>query len=125
MSLERTLQDHTALCGQIYELMIDENRHLSTVGTPPDDAFLERKRTLLAALTPSIERLRTATGETAAPEIRSAMEKAMQTILKALLLDRENEQLLLKTTITRRGSGIQPRPAASHLQRIYGHPTVP
>ena len=125
MSLEATLQDHTALCSRIYDLMIEENRHLSTVGTPPDDALLERKRTLLAALTPSLDRLRAVSGQATAPETRSIIEKAMQTILKALLLDRENEQLLLKSTITRRSSGIQPRPAASHLQRIYGHPIVP
>ncbi len=125
MNLEATLQEHTALCGQIYELMIEENRHLSTVGTPPEDALLEKKRTLLAALTPSLERLRGVSGQATAPETRSIIEKAMQTILKALLLDRENEQLLLKSTISRRGSGIQPRPAASHLQRIYGQPTLP
>ncbi len=125
MSLESILQDHTTLCSRIYDLMIEENRHLSTVGTAPDDALLERKRTLLAALTPSLDRLRSVTGQVTAPETRSIIEKAMQTILKALLLDRENEQLLLKTTITRRGSGIQQRPAASHLQRIYGQPVSP
>jgi hypothetical protein len=125
MSLEATLQDHTALCGEIYDLMIEENRHLSTVGTPPSDALLDRKRTLLAALSPSIDRLRAVTDKVATPEIRACMERAMQTILKALLLDRENEQLLLKSTITRRSSGIQPRPAASHLQRIYGRIATP
>lgn len=125
MSLDTILQDHTTLCSRIYELMIEENRHLSTMGTAPDDALLERKRSLLAALTPSLDRLRSAAGQATAPETRSIIEKAMQTILKALLLDRENEQLLLKTTMTRRGSGIQPRPAASHLQRIYGHPVSP
>jgi hypothetical protein len=125
MTLDETLQEHTTLCSRIYELMIEENRHLSTVGTPPDDALLERKRSLLAALTPSLDRLRAIAGETTGRETRAIIEKAMQTILKALLLDRENEQLLLKTTIRRRGSGIQPVPAASHLQRIYGQPILP
>jgi flagellar biosynthesis/type III secretory pathway chaperone len=125
MTLDETLQEHTTLCSRIYELMIEENRHLSTAGTPTDDALLERKRTLLAALTPSLDRLRAMSGETTGRETRTIIERAMQTILKALLLDRENEQLLLKTTIRRRGSGIQPVPAASHLQRIYGQPTVP
>jgi len=125
MTLDETLQEHTTLCSRIYELMVEENRHLSTAGTPPDDTLLERKRTLLAALTPSLDRLRALNGETTGRETRTIIEKAMQTILKALLLDRENEQLLLKTTIRQRGSGIRPMPAASHLQRIYGQPAVP
>ncbi len=120
MSLEATLQDHTALCGRIYDLMIEENRHLSTVGTPPDDSLLERKRGLLAALAPSVERLRAVGGKVTSPEVRSCIEKAMQTILKALLLDRENEQLLLKSTLTRRSTVPPARPDASQLQRIYG-----
>lgn len=125
MTLDDTLQEHTTLCSRIYELMVEENRHLSTVGTPPDDALLQRKRTLLAALTPSLERLRAIKSEVTGRETRTMIEKAMQTILKALLLDRENEQLLLKSTIRRRDSGIRPVPAASHVQRIYGQTTVP
>lgn len=120
MSIDATLQDHTSLCTRIYELMIEENRHLSTVGTPPTEELLERKRGLLAALTPSLERLRSAQGADASPETRTIVQRAMQLILKALLLDRENEQLLLKTTINKRPSGTQPRPAASQLQRVYG-----
>jgi len=125
MNLDATLQDHTALCSQIYDLMIEENRHLSTAGTPPDEVLLERKRGLLAALSPSLAGLRGAAGGDPSPETRSLIERAMQTILKALLLDRENEQLLLKTTIARRPGGIPSRPAASHLQRLYGRPVVP
>ena len=125
MSLESTLQAHTALCGEIYDLMIEENRHLNASGQPPTDALLERKRALLAALSPSIDSLRAAAGSVSTPTVRACMEKAMQTILKALLLDRENEQLLLKSTITRRASIAPPRPAAAHLQRIYGHGPTP
>ena len=120
MSLEATLQAHTSLCGEIYDLMIEENRQLSTVGEPPGEALLERKRALLAALPPSLDRLRGASVQTTTPEIRSCIGKAMQIILKALLLDRENEQLLLKSTLTRRAAAAPTRPAASHLQRIYG-----
>ena len=125
MNLETTLQAHTALCGEIYDLMIEENRELSASGQPPSEALIERKRTLLAALSPSIESLRAATGKINTPEIRDCIAKAMQTILKALLLDRENEQLLLKSTLTRRAAPAAPRPAAARLQRIYGAGPTP
>lgn len=125
MNLEATLEDHTALCSRIYDLMIEENRHLSTRGTPPDDVLLERKRGLLAALAPSVERLRAVGGKVTSPEIRASIEKAMQTIMKALLLDRENEQLLLKSTLTRRSPVAPSRPPAAHLQRTYGRSLMP
>jgi hypothetical protein len=48
------------------------------------------------------------------------MEKAQQIVLKTLLLDRENEQLLLKTTLPATRKSVPLRPSATHLQRIYG-----
>jgi hypothetical protein len=120
--LTAVLGAHTDLCEEIYQLMLDENRLLKGTGRPPEEAFLSRKRALLDQLTHSLEQLRggAAKRRESTPELRSAMEKAQQTILRALLLDRENEQLLLKTTMPPRPPGVTPRVALSQLERIYG-----
>ena len=126
MNLPESLNTHTALCDEIYDLMIEENRHLRSSGKPPADALLGRKSTLLGTLSFSLERIRAALAQSVptSAEIRQAVQRAQQTILKALLLDRENEQLLLKCTMQKRPAAVAPRPAMAHLQRIYGRSTA-
>ena len=126
MNLPESLSTHIALCEEIYDLMIEENRHLRSSGRPPADALLSRKGALLGTLSFSLERVRAALAD-APPttgKIRTCAQKAQQTILKALLLDRENEQLLLKCTMQRRVAAPTPRPAAAQVQRAYGSTAV-
>lgn len=122
MNLPESLNTHAALCEEIYDLMIEENRHLRSSGQPPADALLSRKSTLLGTLSFSLERIRAALTQSmpTSSEIRQAVQRAQQTILKALLLDRENEQLLLKCTMQKRPVAVASRPAMAHLQRVYG-----
>ena len=122
MNLPESLTTHTALCEEIYDLMIEENRHLRSSGKPPANALLDRKGALLGTLSFSLERIRHAVAESlpTSAEIRQCVQRAQQTILKTLLLDRENEQLLLKCTMQKQPVVSAPRPAASHLQRVYG-----
>jgi hypothetical protein len=126
MSLPESINTHSALCEEIYDLMIEENRHLRSSGQPPADALLSRKSALLGTLSFSLERLRAGLAEAAptSSEIRKSVQHAQKTIMKALLLDRENEQLLLKCTMQRRPVPPNFRPAAAQLQRAYGHATA-
>jgi flagellar biosynthesis/type III secretory pathway chaperone len=118
---QETLRTHTELCNEIYDVMLEENRQLKASGRPPVETLVSRKRALLGRLQPSIEQLRTAatTHRPGTPELRSSIEKAQQTILKALLLDRENEQLLLKSTMQMHRVAPPSRPAKSHLHKVY------
>lgn len=124
MSLPHALTSHAEICNELYELMLDENRLLKASGRAREEAFLNRKRTMLATLTCSLEAVRADASQRGSntPELRGAMEKVQQIILKALLLDRENEQLLLKSTFQPKPAVAlgSARPAAAHLQRIYG-----
>lgn len=122
MNLPESLNTHTSLCEEIYDLMIEENRHLRSSGQPPANALLDRKGALLGTFSFSLEGLRAAIAQSlpTSAEIRQCVQRAQQTILKALLLDRENEQLLLKCTMPKRPAVAAPRPAMSHVQRIYG-----
>ena len=124
MSLSQAHTAHAEICDDLYKLMLDENRHLKASDRPPEEAFLNQKRTLLASLTLSLDAVTGRAGERGipTPELRGAMEKVQQIILKALLLDRENEQLLLKSTLQPRPAVAagSARPAATQLQRAYG-----
>ena len=122
MNLPESLNTHTALCEEIYDLMLEENRHLRSSGKPPADALLSRKGALLGTLSFSLERMRAALAGAlpTSAELRQCVQRAQQTILKALLLDRENEQLLLKCTMQKRPAAPATRPALSQLQRAYG-----
>jgi len=122
MSLPTALTAHAAICDDLYEFMLDENRFLKASARALDEAFLNRKRALLASLTRSLEAVRAGACRPGSktPELRVAMEKVQQIILKALLLDRENEQLLLKSTLQPKPAAGAARPVASQLQRIYG-----
>ena len=126
MSLPDALRTHTDLCEEIHGLMLEENRQLKGANRPPGGALLSRKRALLAALTPSLDRLRSAAAarQPATQETRACIEKAQQTILKALLLDRENEQLLLRSTLQPRTVAAEPRPTQTHIEKIYRSATV-
>ena len=122
MNLLETLQAHTEVCEEMYRLMLALNRTLKGGTQLPDSLFLDRQRAGLATLDHSLAELRSHSGRAGqtSAELRSIMEKCQRTILKALLLDRENEQLLLKNAMVRPRSAAPPRTAPGHLAKIYG-----
>ena len=117
--LESTLQNHINVCEQIYALILEENRLLKQSGNELAETMLEQKRALLVLLEESLENLRDANASLTprTPNQSALIDKAQQMILKTLLLDRENEQLLLRKAMP---STPSVRPTAGHLQRIYG-----
>ena len=119
MSLPDTLRAHAAICEGLHQLMLKENRFLKGAGRLPDEASLQAKRDALAELSASLAQLRGETVSHPTPEIRAAAEKTQQIILKSLLVDRENEQLLLKCASARRTAQAAPRLSGSHFQRVY------
>ena len=122
MTLIESLQTHTDACEQMYRLMLELNRVLKAGTATPDAALLERKRAALIILGDSLAELKSfgekPPGTSAAD--RSAMEKCQRSILKALLLDRDNEQLLLRNAMPRARASAPTTPAPGHLARLYG-----
>jgi hypothetical protein len=121
MTTPEALQKHLAVCDELYQLALEENRHLKQHRRAPDSALLDRKRALLDQLDRSLTSLRTekAGGESArsTPQL---MEKVRARILQVLQLDKENEQLLLRASLSR---GVEstpaPAPDPAILQKIY------
>jgi len=121
MVTENTLQEHMAACELTYQLMLDENRLLKTTGTAPGDDFLGQKRAALKQLDEALAMLRALRDPLPnwTPQDRAAIQKTQQIVLKALLLDRENEQLLRKCVVTARVEAPQVRPTLDQIQRLY------
>ncbi|WP_415908157.1 hypothetical protein [Oleiharenicola sp. Vm1] len=118
----QALQQHHQLCDELHALALEENRFLQQNQRAPEAALLERKRALLTRLDETLTALRTAEGESGnQPALRTALEKTRARILQVLQLEKENEQLLLRYSLT---ANRAPAPAstllpASMLQKIY------
>lgn len=120
MTQLETIQAHHRLCDEIHQCVQDENRFLRTQQRAPDAALVERKRSLLARLDASLETLRAVPAASVRdPETRAALDKSRARILQILQLDRENEQLLLRSSLGAAKPAAAPAPSVALLQKIY------
>jgi hypothetical protein len=124
MSQFEAIQEHHQLCDEIHQCVLDENRFLRQHQRAPDAEFLERKRALLNRLDTTLAALRAIPAASARdPEAKAQLEKTRARILQILQLDKENEQLLLRCSLTAsRPAGTSPAPLApsvTMLQKIY------
>lgn len=118
-TLPEALHLHGEICESLHQLILQENRSLKNTRKPTDETLLEAKRAALAKLTTSLTEVRSRSVGRATPESRAAAAKAQQTILKALLVDRENEQLLLQCDTPARPAPVMTRPPAAQFQKVY------
>ena len=123
MTPTEALQHHLSLCDEVHQLALEENRFLKQHQRPPDAALLERKRGLLVRLDESLTALKANAAPAPGrpdPARKETIEKARAKILQILHLDRENEQLLLRFSLSARPTTTAaPAPPVSHVQRIY------
>lgn len=119
MSLAETLTHHLALCDELHQLCLEENRILKQQRHAPDAEWRERKMALAVRFQASLASLRThpiAVGEHGG----ELLERTKQRSLQILHLDRENEQLLLRCSLApARPETPQPISTAGAL-RAYG-----
>ena len=121
MTSPENLHQHLQICDELYQLAHEENRHLKQHRRAPGPELLDRKRALLERLDQSLTVLRTQNAEgEAAREAKAIVEKLRDRILQILQLDKENEQLLLRASLSR---GVEPAaapaPSPGLLQKIY------
>jgi hypothetical protein len=115
---------HATLCEEIYNLLLDENRVLRSSGQIESSGLLDKKRMLLNALDTSLQEMRQAVSAAKVaktPALRSVATKAQRVLLKAMLLDKENEQLLLKHALSSSSGEVQiiPKPTAKQVRKRY------
>ncbi len=122
MTQLETIQEHHALCDEIHQGVLDENRFLRQHQRAPDRALVERKHGLLEKLDRSLAALRALPAASVRdPATREQLEKTRARILQILQLDKENEQLLLRCSLTggRATPAAAPTASVSMLQKIY------
>ena len=116
------IRDHHRICDEIHQCVLEENRFLRQHLRTPDAPLLDRKRALLAKLDTTLAELRELPAASARdPETRDHLEKTRARILQILQLDKENEQLLLRTSLTgaRAPNAAASAPSVAMLQKIY------
>ena len=119
MSLAATLTHHLALCDELHQLCLEENRILKQQRHAPDAEWRERKLALAIRFEASVASLRTRTS-VAGEHGGELLERTKQRSLQILHLDRENEQLLLRCSMApARPETPQPISTAGAL-RAYG-----
>jgi hypothetical protein len=115
---------HSALCEEVYSFLLEENRVLRSSGRLMQQGILDKKKMLLGALVDSLARVKASAraGKVAkTPALRAATLKAQRILLKSMLLDKENEQLLLKHALSSSSGevNILPKPTANQVRRRY------
>jgi len=95
------LLEHKSLCTESYELLLQENNCLRNKGELPGVDLFQRKRSLIGQLDESAQALRHINQQKLALSKRSSelVQEARNLSLRILLLDRDNEQLLLRMSV--------------------------
>ena len=119
---EAILREHVRLCSDLHELFIEEGRIMRATGAPPDDAFLERKQSYLPVLEKGLELLRKINEE---PEsfprsLEPLVSECRSKIMKLMMLDRENERLLLKSSLPPRMKEAYSKVGPGRIAKAYG-----
>lgn len=114
---------------EVLALLQNENRQLrSDPESPFSEAHLESKRELLEQLGERLDAVREAGqrsgGRMTSFEGRELLPEARQLVMKAMLLDRENEQLMLRARSGAKAAsadaGRVSRVAKSQVAKTYG-----
>lgn len=123
-SVVEAVFSHSALCEEVYSFLLEENRVLRSSARLMQQGILDKKKMLLGALEESLGRLKAsarAAKVAKTPALRAATLKAQRILLKSMLLDKENEQLLLKHALSTSSGevNILPKPTANQVRRRY------
>lgn len=102
--MEEIFRKYFDLTEKTYDLLLEENKILKTVGDKFDDTMLDRKKELLDELRVSVKEIKVLGREGPIEGIRSRelMEKTEKKMMKIFLLDRENQQLMLEKGFERK-----------------------
>ena len=112
---------HLQLCDDLLVLLKEENRLLRGDPSGMTEEFLQQKRDLLPRLDESLAALKTIQEESPEmlPALREKLDSAQKKIMRILLLDKENEQLLLKSMIPVKQKTSAPAGSMRSLKSIY------
>ena len=118
MTPQEALQQHQQVCDELHALALEENRFLQQHRRAPGEEFAARKRHLIERLDAVLEALRAAPkGALGDSSLRGALDATRARVLQILQLERENEQLLLRASLSR--PATSPTLSPTILSKIY------
>jgi flagellar biosynthesis/type III secretory pathway chaperone len=122
-SLIDDLNAHQALCQELLAIAQEESDTMRQGNHPSLIALAQQRRTLLPRLDESLQRLRkgrsdwrklSADERAGDSAVRQAIRDTQELCLKFMVLDRENEQRLLRRGIVSIRPAVQPEPPRPH-----------
>jgi hypothetical protein len=118
---ERILKEHIRLCSDLHDLFIEEGKIMRSTGTAPDEEFLNKKQGFLPALDKGLELLQRINEDPTAFDrsVAPLVEEARSQVMKLMMLDRENERLLLKTSLPPKMKEAYGKAAAGQVAKAY------
>jgi hypothetical protein len=120
MRFKDIILKHQEICNELYALYLEENKLLQKNQQISDYSILERKKSLLVQLDKNLTLIQTTEKlEKRDPSSRDVLDKTKSRILQILQLDRENEQLILKLSITKGPDKPEEQINTTLLKRIY------
>jgi hypothetical protein len=105
LDLAEDLRKHHSLCLEVLALVHQESEALRAGNTSRQFEFHQTRKVLAPRLDESVSRIKahrarwtqlSAVERAAAPEVPALLRQAQDLIMKIIVLDRENEQLLLR-----------------------------
>lgn len=121
MNLLIALESYSRLCDELQTLAKEENYDLR-LGRTASELFLDRKREASARMERALVTLRScgAADPVERAQAKQVHASVQQRLLKIILLDRENEQLLLKLMHRSAQPATRPQGGAALLRGAYG-----
>ena len=117
---------HLEICDDLLHILNEENRMLRNDPGGISEDLLEQKRSCLPRLDQSLAELKHLQEESPEllPTIREKLTQAQNKIMRIMLLDRENEQLLLKSVLPKISQPKRTPPLQS-VKSIYEKHRIP
>ncbi len=99
--LEAVLQNHTQICDEVYEFLLEENIFIKTTNKYPSDPFIQRKKAYHLRLEYSLAELKKRQNHSAFDDLtnQERMKIIQHKMAKIFYLSRENEQLLSRVSL--------------------------
>ena len=103
--IAQALRNHLVVCEELLAMVMRENKAFKDADAPSPLSLYQSKKALLPRLHDSLEQLhtcrvawqkKTSAERKQAPEVVQLLEQNQNLVMKVIMLDRENEQILLR-----------------------------
>jgi len=118
VSMGETLENFEKILARTREIFMRENSLLKAGQLAEHTALMEQKGELLGELDEAVKGIHALGGNPEAPD-KLQLRALQDNLMQLLMLDRENEQLLLKQSMGNFKTKAMPKVSIDALQKLY------